>query len=1118
MEMDTHGNLFVGGRDGVYLFEADGAGFKPRKTIATLPNDTWAYSLQVVGDDLYLLTVTALYRLPGVVRHPENVKFERVVWGLPLGHIHQGFHGMKVGPDGELYIAFGDPQPGVFRNKANAGHLWHWTFLSGPDAQKLPWTGVGGVIRYNTQTHNLNVVSRGYRNICDLDFDEYWNLFGNDNDQEGSALHTFGRLIHVTEGSHYQWSRGWLGVKEPYRNDLIKTIVPDLGRFVPFGTCYYNEDHLGEDYKRSLYVARWGSRELGQFPLRPSGSSFESQQQTLIAGQGTARPVAVFTGNAGRLFMSVCFMERNEKSPVKRTDLVMISNPQKPIENHTYDPSAASVGYLLDEIESTSWKRRFNAHREIIARDHTPHPQIVQRFLDCATSNTAWHTLAWLAGQSNDPRVLKALRVALTSSDTQVTATAADILRRFHTLEVNQIGTLLAASTPGAQLAGLRSLGDIENLGDLADPILALANSKDSHVRQLAMRIVARTQSYAQLTKHFDSGDIAQQQLALAATMWKWIDSVETGRVPEDVKLSDAPKPSLEGFGYVDNPNANLLTESHSHGFAVGGLSLLDWWRQTRDSNEGVQPLVGMINRAIQSDNNNLRKTAGVFANTLGMNHLAKLAPDIAQNRSAKATLVAGAKISANKAMPDAYQAIDWTEAWKDGNKDIGAKLFRERCLACHDPGQGGGVIGPSLADVANRFTPQYLAESVVVPSKDVSPNFQAWTVSINSKRVYMGFLSGEDQNRLILQLMDGSLKAIDKKVIQSKAASETSLMPVGLITGPDELKHIVSYLMTLKAGAMPTQGAVPDHGASAKPNVVLIMSDDMGYSDLPKFGQSEIPTPHIDRLADEGVLFTDAYVTAPICVASRMGLLTGQNQQRFGVYGNIYGQDNVRLFLQQTLLPRVFQQAGYRTSLVGKWHLSGHKKIQYEGHLPRDRGFDESVRIIGGDAPFWKGTPVVRGDQEFPAPEYLTDFWGSEACDFIDRNKSQPFFLYLAFNAVHAPMHALDADRDKFPGVKDENRRTYDGMLAAMDRSVGRVLDRLDKHGLTDNTIVIFINDNGGGGNNEQYALHSRNFANNKPLRGHKFDVRAACQRVRPMARWSPARMCSPHSSTRLA
>ena len=273
--------------------------------------------------------------------------------------------------------------------------------------------------------------------------------------------------------------------------------------------------------------------------------------------------------------------------------------------------------------------------------------------------------------------------------------------------------------------------------------------------------------------------------------------------------------------------------------------------------------------------------------------------------------------------------------------------------------------------------------------------------------------------------------------------------------------------------GPIDSQGKTIQGNILNTPNVILIFSDDMGYSDLPKFGKSEIPTPNIDRLAKEGTLFTDAYVTAPICVASRMGLMTGQNQQRFGIYCNMYGLDKTRLFLRQTLMPATFQEGGYRTALVGKWHLGGNMNLQYKQGGPCDRGFDEFVGIRGGNADFWKGTQIFRENTRFPAPEYLTDLWGSEACAFIDRNHLNPFFLYLAFNAVHAPMHSLDKDREKFLNIKDENRRTYDGMLLAMDRSIGHVLDRLDKKGIADNTIVLFLNDNGGGGNTTQYASH---------------------------------------------
>lgn len=798
MDMDPRGNLYVGGRDAIYLFEANGSdGFQSRKTIATLPKDTWAYSLQVAGDDLYVLTVTALYRLPNVIRDPKQVTFERVVWGNPLGHIHQGFHGMRMGPDGCLYIAFGDPHPGPFRSRTNPGHVWHWTFLSGPNAKNMSWTGVGGVIRYDPGSHELETVSRGLRNGCDLDFDEYWNLYSNDNDQEGSALHTFGRLIHVTEGSHYQWSRGWLESKEPYRNDLIQTIDPTLGRFVPVGTCYYNEDHLGEAYKRSLLVAQWGSREVGQFPLKPRGASFASRQRPLLVGKGTARPVAVFTGNEGRLFASICFMERNEKSPVKRTDLVMISNPKRPLASHAFDPAKAGVEKLLDEIESPSWKRRFNSHREIISRGMTGDMQVRERFLNSKVGSLPWYSLAWLAARHDDDRVIAALSEALSSRNARVVNTAADTLRRFHRLNQSQVEALLAHRSPIAQLAGLRAADGFE----LRDPISSLAKSEDSLVRQASQRWLGQRSTWPQLERQFKTGDLPTRRVTLAAAMWKWSDTVENGTIPSAVKISPAPKINLNGFAYVDDPNSNLETESEKHGFPVGGLPLMDWRKQTASSNPAAPVMERLIAQAIDDPDDAHRKTAAVFANTLGLDDLAAKVPGLAQTRQIKADIAEGAELSSSTSMPPEFQSIDWTKAWKTGDATTGETLFKQRCIACHDSGKGGGVIGPSLAGIADRFTPQYLAESVAVPSKDISPNFQTWSITQGKNKVLLGFLSGEDENRMILQMMDGSLKAVEKSTITSKESSLISLMPVGLISSPEELKHIVSYLMSLSRG-----------------------------------------------------------------------------------------------------------------------------------------------------------------------------------------------------------------------------------------------------------------------------------------------------------------------------
>ena len=287
---------------------------------------------------------------------------------------------------------------------------------------------------------------------------------------------------------------------------------------------------------------------------------------------------------------------------------------------------------------------------------------------------------------------------------------------------------------------------------------------------------------------------------------------------------------------------------------------------------------------------------------------------------------------------------------------------------------------------------------------------------------------------------------------------------------------------------------------AAERPNLIIILTDDMGYADLKAFGDSEIPTPHLDQLAAEGTKFTSAYTVAPICVPSRMGLMSGKFPARFGVFNNVYAPEQNQLWMQQTTLAEVLKRSGYRTANIGKWHLSGnqsgHSGDDLGGFLfkpPHERGFDEFVGITGGMHMFWKGTELARFQdgkyQRFNSPDYLTDFFGTEAVSFIERNKAQPFFLYLAFNAPHAPLHGLDDDQAAIDATHiSPDRRKYAAMIRSIDRNLGRVMDKLRELGLAENTLTVFLNDNGGGGNNA--AEHTRNTARNHPYRGHKFDL----------------------------
>ena len=258
-----------------------------------------------------------------------------------------------------------------------------------------------------------------------------------------------------------------------------------------------------------------------------------------------------------------------------------------------------------------------------------------------------------------------------------------------------------------------------------------------------------------------------------------------------------------------------------------------------------------------------------------------------------------------------------------------------------------------------------------------------------------------------------------------------------------------------------------PASAEPRKPNVIVIVADDMGYADLGATGCKDIPTPHIDSLARNGVRCRSGYVSHPYCSPTRAGLLTGRYQQRFGHEFNPGPATDltrdVGLPLTETTLADRLKAAGYKTGLVGKWHL-GHADDKFH---PLNRGFDEFFGFLGGSHSYVRPgagrAAIFRGKEEARETEYLTDAFAREGVAFIEKHKSEPFFLYWAFNAVHGPMEAADKYLKRFPDVKDQKRRTYAAMLSALDDAVGRGLAKLRESGLEENTLIFFFSDNGG-------------------------------------------------------
>jgi arylsulfatase A-like enzyme len=331
---------------------------------------------------------------------------------------------------------------------------------------------------------------------------------------------------------------------------------------------------------------------------------------------------------------------------------------------------------------------------------------------------------------------------------------------------------------------------------------------------------------------------------------------------------------------------------------------------------------------------------------------------------------------------------------------------------------------------------------------------------------------------------------------------------------------------------------AAPSTAAARQPNIIVLFADDLGYGELSCQGNPQIPTPHIDSIAANGVRFTAGYVAGPNCSPSRAGLLTGRTPTRFGYEFNPTGALNEEpgfgLPVAEVTIAETLQSAGYTTGLIGKWHQGGTAKYHpfrhgfdeffgftHEGHYfvpPPYKGVTTMLRRktlpnglkgrwignkgliytdhMGGNEPDYDANnPITRGGQPVVETEYLTDALTREAVDFIDRHDDKPFFLCVAYNAVHSPLQGADAYMKKFSHIEDIHRRIFAAMLANMDDSVGAVMKQLRKSGLEENTLVFFLSDNGG----PTRELTSSNL----PLRGSKGQMYEGAIRVPYMLQW---------------
>ncbi len=347
-------------------------------------------------------------------------------------------------------------------------------------------------------------------------------------------------------------------------------------------------------------------------------------------------------------------------------------------------------------------------------------------------------------------------------------------------------------------------------------------------------------------------------------------------------------------------------------------------------------------------------------------------------------------------------------------------------------------------------------------------------------------------------------------------------------------MKKLACTLIALSVIAFPTLARASD---ATRPNVIIILADDLGYGDISAYG-GRVATPNIDRIGREGATFTQGYVTTPVCSPARAALLTGRYQQRFGFEYNARDAadvPDVGLAASELTIADYLKRAGYRTGMVGKWHL-GFK----DEHYPTNRGFDEFYGHLTGATAFinvnsrgaislprnaslrerspgdTRSDLIVRGNEKpvppnrrrgtrigtgadktiVPVTDYITDVFADRAVSFINSHQDEPFLLYAAFNAPHSPFQVTEKYYDRFPDVENELQRIYFGMIAALDDGVGRILEALETHGIDDNTVVVFLSDNGCAG-------YFQGLCSCEPLSGGKLTYYEGGVRVPYMVRW---------------
>jgi putative heme-binding domain-containing protein len=614
MRVDSFGRLFVGGREALFVYEPGSDGrFGPRQEMLRFPRDSWIYDIEIRGNDLYVLTLSALYVVPdGVVKRHELAP-KRLLWGVPRYHVHQCFHALAWGPEGDLHISMGDTLV-HYGDFERPDHWGHWTFFSPTEKHGVPYTGQGAVLRIHPDGSGLQVVARGLRNCCGLVFDHDWNLFGNDNDHESLPLaYVPGRLIHVAPHTDFSWPRGWMPHITPDRADLLETMFTGMGRAVPVGEAYLDSPASPARFRNNLLVARWGVRAVMRYPISPRGASFRASETPLLVGKNEARPVGVTVGPDGSVYVAIAYMAHNEGSPIYASDLVRLTfstaatvTPSEPVEL-----TARSVPSLYADLSQSSWEIRRRAHLELLRRGGDALKQAPERLGALGQENPARPELIWLAAAGKSQEVRDQLIHLTDDSHNVIRLQSVRALHEFFARDSQAVAVFTAKLTDADPQVVLAATGSFFDASPVPfDSIARVARSADSYLRQCATRVLAERAPFDFLKTMCAGSDDKTRLAGVLAAGFRLTLPPPTKPIDPSLPLAPWPENAVYHVRYLDE-TIDLRTLGR-----IGMFTVAEHWQASKHSAE-QETLFALLRQGLDDSAESVRLEAAYFLSLL---------------------------------------------------------------------------------------------------------------------------------------------------------------------------------------------------------------------------------------------------------------------------------------------------------------------------------------------------------------------------------------------------------------------------------------------------------------------------------------------------------------------